>query len=493
MSAEFLNFAKSLGFELDGVQDDQGETMTTSASFGKVFSKVFNVSSETIFQTLNDPALHIKKQVYLMREFSSQKSWIEQMIFDEGSGFIPILSSCASVCLSFNYDIFLVCGLLNLSNLHKSYRLVKICAEKNNGDFVVVGLDDNNVFKFLNFQGDKEELVNVFMNIVDSAIISLDITDYDGDASARSARKEYIIDDLNSLHSCSEKDIENVTIREYLNNHFKSTNKGFKVHDDSFSNNKRIDINTSDFRYKNECLLHFQRTFDIDGFFGLFNGCDFLNCLISGGMIVKFKDFTKNKKESASLKKIFEDCNKKKLSKFRCIKFAELESSSTFEVYAVCAAENSCKGFDSFDLKSCLESAHFNANRFPCILNNCIHSREHTSTRNGRPDYHTQIKSNSFKWDYESRSFKCILSSMIESLKHSALSVDGLEMFFYVKSIGSKFKTIFTSITDMNKVLKTFLSPFDLRNLVSIHESKIFIDVAWNISPDDYFKNHKVI
>lgn len=169
-----------------------------------------------------------------------------------------------------------------------------------------------------------------------------------------------------------------------------------------------------------------------------------------------------------------------------------MESSSTFEVYAVAASDSSCEGIDTIDLKSCLESAHFYANQYPCISTGCVHSNEHASTRNGRPDYHTQIKSNTFKWDYGASSFRCMLKYRIEFLGNVAANIDGLEVLFYVKSVGSKFKTIFTSLTDLNRILKAFLSPFKMENLLANNESKFFVDIAWNISPNDDFKNFKV-
>lgn len=212
------------------------------------------------------------------------------------------------MCKSFDYDIIVICGLLNLANIHKPHRLLKFCAEKNNGNFLVVGLDENIAFKILNYRGSKENLMNLNVKIPEYAIITLD--------------SEYFEEDIEDLRSskgsrdhnsgCTFDDtVENVTISEYLQTHFLATTTGLKVSDNSFFNNSRIDISSSDFRFEHESRLSFQRTNDVDAFMGLFNGLELSNCLTSGGSIVKFKDFTKNKKESASLKKLFEDCKRK--------------------------------------------------------------------------------------------------------------------------------------------------------------------------------------
>lgn len=491
MFDEFQQFVQSIGFDFESDHDDTQVLMTTSESFGTVFSKIFNISNDTVFQHINDPSHDTLKQVLLLKEFSNQKDWIKDVSFTEGSGFLPILYPCAVISKVFEYDIVLVCGLLNLSNVHKSTRLVKLCAEKNNGNFLIVGLDENNIFRILKNRGDQETDTSLNLNIQDCAIILLDTEFSEKDIEALRT-SHFPNSNTNNLGFNDDETVENVTISEYLQTHFIPTNTGLKISDNSFSNNKRIDINSSDFRFEHEFHMSYQRTYDVDAFFGLFTGSELSDCLASGGTIVKFKDFSKNKKESASLKKLFEDCGKKQLSKFKCVKFAELDSSSTYEVYAVAAGAKSCEGVDTFDLKSHLESAHFYANRYPCILNGCVHSKSHNSTRNGRPDYHTQIKSNTFKWDYEASSFGCMLKSMIEFLESVAANIDGLEILFYVKSIGSKFKTIFTSLTDLNRILGTFLSPFKLENLLAINESKLFVDIAWNISPNDDFKNFKV-
>ena len=181
------------------------------------------------------------------------------------------------------------------------------------------------------------------------------------------------------------------------------------------------------------------------------------------------------------------------MKNIKCVKFAELESTSSFDVFVVAAADNSCQVFDDFDLKSILETAHFTSNKFPCTNNNCLFSLEHAAIRNGRPDYHTQIRSYNFKWDYDTNSFKCLLQVMMDYIKTFVARYDGIEIFYYVKSIGSKFKTIFSALKQCNEIVKEFLSPFDMNELLSIKDSKFFVDVAWNIGPNEYFKNNKVL
>lgn len=492
MFDEFRLFVQTLGFDYDHQHDPQ-HLLCSSASFVHVFSKIFNVSTDVIFQHLNDPTLESLKQALLFKEFNCQKRWIENVVLNDSLEFIPILYSCAIISIYFHYDIILICGSLTLSNIHKSSRLVRFCAKNNNGNFVVVGLDDKNIFKILRCHETQDFVLNFTGNIPEHALIHVDF-EY-SDEELVKFKSSINIDSnyqLNDSSSESDQNIENMTIREYVQQHTTITPAGFKVLDESFSNNKKIDIQTSDFRFEHECIPSFQRSYDIDAFIGLFKGFELHNCLDSGGDIVKFKDFTKSKKDKASLKKLFEECNKKDLVKYKFVKFAELESTSTYEIYAVAAASKNCDGMNALDLKSCLESAHLYANRFPCISINCIHSNEHLATRNGRPDYHTQIKTHTFKWDYEKKSFKCLLKSMLEYLENAVSNIDGVQMFYYVKSIGSKFKTIFTSLNDMNKVIKSFLSPFNLHNLLALNESKFFVDVAWNISPDHNYADDKV-
>lgn len=54
-------------------------------------------------------------------------------------------------------------------------------------------------------------------------------------------------------------------------------------------------------------------------------------------------------------------------------------------------------------------------------------------------------------WDNDACSFKCLLKSMLEYINNRISAIDGLQLFLYIKSIGSKFKTIFTSISELNE------------------------------------------
>ena len=465
MELDFQSFLQSIGFSLD-LETIIPDSASSSQSFGKVFSHLFGCTSEFIFQSMKSPNFLSDKETFLQKEFSHQKSWIKDSVYNEHSGFLPLLFSCSSICNTFHHDIILVCDSLNLSFIHKSHRLLKIFSEKSNGNFVVVGLDENNIFKVLIYHGTREFITQLIENIPDYAIISLD--DVSSESALDTFRESRAFGRTNNYtEDLVDENIENVTIRQYLNNHFLDSSQGYKVADSSFNNNDKIDIHSSDFRYEHEYLVSFYRTLDLDAFFGLFKDCEFQNCLVGGGQIVSFKDFSTNKREISSLKKVFQDSGIGHFTKFKCIKFAELESSHSYEVFAIAAGSSLSQGFDNFDLKSCLESAHFHANRFPCILNNCIHSKEHSSIRNGRPDYHTQIKSYSFKWDYESKSFKCLIKVMLDFLRTAVSSYEGLDVYYYVKSIGSKFKTVFTSLNHLNSMIKNFLSPFDLNKLLA--------------------------
>lgn len=486
MGIDFQYFVRSLGFELEN-GNENGKITSTARSFTNVFCRLFDTTSDYIFQNINDQNFRVHKQKYLHMEFSNQKNWIQQEIFSCDSKILPIIYSCATVCRLFNYDIILICDVLNFSHIHKSNRLIRFCSDNNNGNCVAVGLDGSNIFKLLRYTRKSEEFLQLISTIPKQATISLDI-------ELSQNELETLNENISNSHVSNsnhfDEGVNNITIREYIDTY--GVSQKSKVTASSFSNNDRIDINRSDFRYKHESLFSFRKNFDIDAFFGLFNDLDFHNCLLSGGKIVKFKDLNTNKREMATIKKVFEDSNLKSFTYFKCIKFAEIESSNLFELFAVAAGTKSCRQFNSFDLNKCLESAHSYANRFPCISNNCSHSEDHCTTRNGRPDFLNQIKSYTFKWDYGSNSFKCLIKSMVDYVKDCSSKFKGLKVYYYVKSIGSKFGTIFTSLNQLDSQIKNFLSPFDLSKLLAIKETKFFIDIAWNINPHEFFNNEKV-
>lgn len=489
MDFEFENFLHRISFELD-VENNPSELTSTSRSFANVFSHLFGCTSEYIFQNLKNPNLITKKNFFLQKEFKNQKEWIKTVEFIERSEFLPILYSCASICNTFQHDVILICGLLNLSFIHRSQRFINICSENSSGNFVVVCLDNNNIFKLLKYHGTREDIISVVRNIPDYAIISMD---------EEGSEDEDEMNNINysrftnfQIYKDFNESVENFTIRQYLNRHFRSSTNGLSVADSSYTNNNRIDIDRSDFRYSHEYIFSFRRTLDIDAFFGLFGDVQFQECLVGGGHIVNFKDMSKSKREIDSLKKLFQDCGMNEFTKFKCIKIAELESPHSYEVYSVAAGTNLSQGFEAFDMKSLLESAHFDANRFPCISENCNFSKEHLAARNGRPDFYTQIKSYSFKWDYEPNSFKCLIKGMLAYLRNRNSSLNGINIYIYVKCIGSKFKSVFTSLSQVDSAIRNFLSPFDLKKLLTINESRVFLDLAWNINPNEYFDKYKV-
>ena len=455
---DYENFLSRISFGLD-VDYNINDFTNSSISFGKVFSHLFGCTSEYVFQTLKSPTFLMQREFYLRKEYSHQRLWIDETSTNnEPSEFFPLLYSCASICHAFQYDVILVCGLLNLSFIHKSHRIIKISSERSNGNFVVIGLDDANIFKVLKYYGTHEHIIQLISDIPDYCIISLDEDCFDDDRDALpQSRFDSFRRMTNNMDEFVDDNIEKLTIRQYLNNQLRCSSNGLKVHESSFDNNHKIDIHGSDFRFEHEYLVSFQRTLDIDAFFGLFTDFEFQECLAGGGKIISFKDMTKNKREIASIKKILEDSGMTNFTKFKCIKFAELDSPSLFEVFAVAAGSTSSLGFENFDLKSWLQSAHFYANRYPCISNNCIHSIEHATVRNGRPDFHTQIKTHTFKWDYQSNSFKCLIRAMLSYLRNGVSSYDGVNIFYYVKCIGSKFKTIFISLNQFDQMIKKFL------------------------------------
>ena len=493
MSHSFIESINKFGFSLteslhnENIENENIVQSSLRDNFGNVFSKVFGVHEEEIFSGLDDPSLERIKDDFLFREFSHQKSWIKSFADEDNSAFLLILSSCSTLAHKFKFDIIIITDILNFAIFHSSYSAIRIFSEKNNGNFVVVGLDEGNKLHHLTFNGSPYELEERFETIPTQAILSID--EIIGPITDGSRLSTNIYSDV----EIGGEEVKPVTIKTFLADHFQRTPKGLKISENSFSNNEKIDFYGSDVRFEKEITLSFERSYDIDGFFGLFSGSQLIVCIKGGGQIVAFKDYTQNTKEMASLKKLFEDTGHQHLTKRKCIKFADLESTSSFELYAVVASESSCKKFENFDLKSCLESAHLYANGFPCMNSGCENLKEHRATKHGRPDYHTQITSFNFKWGYEAKSFGCLLLHMINSLSAAIDCVDGLKTFYYVKSIGSKFKTIFTVQSDLLKSVSTFLSPFHLDRLLLIGNPVFFMDLAWNFFPTEEIDQSTVI
>ena len=494
MSHSFSENISKFGFSATKSVENVA-SISSKENFLKVFSKALGVSKDEILACFENPCLKKLKDELLFREFSFQKEWIETYADEKNLfSFFPVISSCSTLVHSFNYDIIILCDILNMSIFHKSCSLIRIYSEKNNGNFIVVGLDEGNKLHNLTFNKDQDELGYVFQGIPEQAFINIDdIISEKLKSNLKMNSHLYQTHEQNQNDDDKDYEYILVSIKSFLKEHLQNTPRGLKINGNSYTNNYKIDFYGSDVRHENEIVLPFVRTYDIDGFFGIFTGQQLNNCLKGGGQIVSFVDLSKRKKEMASLKKLIEDTGFQHLTKKKMMKFAEFEATSTFELYAVIASDNVCQGFDNFNLKCSIECAHLFANSFPCMASGCVNSREHRSTKNGRPDYHTQIKTYSFKWDYEAKSFKCLIFHMINSINMAVASVEGLNIFYYVRSIGSKFKTIFTSHSDLLETLSTFLSPFHLDRLLSIDHPKCFIDMAWNFFPDDISGQRTVI
>lgn len=509
------------------------------------FAKELNVQVEDVIEALNDGRSYEIFSLMLFVEFNSQASWLNYSKDNRYEPFFPVLATLFIISMKFNVNIILCCDFFTLSFIHNGTKIIRIVSNNEFKNSLVLSLKDGNLFYRVH-TNNFDKVINALTEDVDEdsilnineiqSIFQLAVEEYNAKILLKKRKKKGKPEESHkSEQAFNENDgIENsknvsffqkrfgIVIFDYLkwktslsngiNRVIKETNEiyasstsrtvtefvdlflhqgddGPLIDESAYNNNTKINFHESDFRYKSESDVEQLKSIDIDGFFGVFDDSQLKNCLNSTGSIVTFKDSIKYKKDRRSIEKLLKDSDKTCNASLKAFKIAEIDAKSRFELI-VCSVSAEETNSD-FDLIETLKRAHDYANGLPCD-EFCPYIKEHRMFKTGRPRNPEQIKTYGYKWEFDRINFKCLIKHMINYLNTYKQVRHGLQFFYVIRNVGSKFKFHTIDPGRLNELVAEYLAPFHLQALFIENGPRIFLDISWKFLHIDPKSEKKV-
>ncbi len=122
----------------------------------------------------------------------------------------------------------------------------------------------------------------------------------------------------------------------------------------------------------------------------------------------------------------------------------------------------------------------------------CKHKSLHRATQSGRPSDTSQIKNPEFEWDYGKESFQCMLNAMAENMERVISSIEGAKLFFSIRAIGSKFRSVQGMNTKLSELVYEYLAPMNFENFFKADGPRAYLDISWKFIPTDPLESTKV-
>lgn len=434
----------------------------------------------------------------LIIEFGPHMRWINNEV-----PFLPILAWLGTISDAYSQEIIVVCDQMNLAFIHKGSYLVRILPSRVVGVPVVVGLGGLGIFHLIDHPS-IETLNNLISTIEVGSTIHLSTipieltsnnTGHDFSGSETDSQGEQVfIDDIVLPEIMNIN--QSKTINEFIEDFSAPVNQTLKINNLAYSNNDKISFISSDFRVEERRQVTSLRTIDIDGFFSILSPGQIVECvkMKSRYTICNPADVF-DKRTSKAIRKLQSDSGLAVKDIIKAVKFAEIEDKQKFELM-ICIGYNqqSVDSVKSFCLKTLVKNGHEYANNFPCREDgSCLHSIEHRSLKSGRPTVPQQIKVPGFRWPYSYNSSKCFLGNFISYTVDQTSTLEGLDLFFHLRLIGSKFTCISADPASINDLISELLDPLNVNIFLSEEGPKSFLDISLKNLPTCASSGDKVI
>lgn len=488
---------------IDYLRDHQlsiaGNLSTSSLqSFIRVFSIELDVSENELIDSIEsffDTALC---QQVLKNEYGPHSRLVGNFQSFHLRDFCPVLAMISSVAQKYMANIIIVCDDKNLSFLTRGDSMCVIQPTVVRRDPIIVALMDMANFRSVVNEGPAQ--LERFINGMDPAhILSLAVLESSELPSDESSDESMLDSDSSEMSTHSDQSeisdsprrpvprpvinpIESSkTLQSYLSLNFFDQTKENLI--DPYTNNIRINVLDSDARAINaDARVSFNKYSDLDGVFAVIKPEEFCDVIVSGGGITKPVKCA-NPKTLSSLRKHLFDSGMKDPIKMNTIKFGKLNDANAFELYAVASWKSELNiPTDAVKLDEVFIRAHNRAKQFQCSGQGCPNAEEHLSICSGRPDDVNQIEWNNFVWEYAPASFKCVSRDLSKFMLEELGVINGVELHFYVRLIGSKFTLLAAGASDFSKLLDRVADVFDLRQLAKANPPRAFIDACRKVN-----------
>lgn len=465
--------------------------MDAMTSFIECFCDCLEITESELEKILRSCMKTYYADVMLYMEFGTHKRLIkDENLFKPRSKVYPVLYMLAAVADTYKIRIILLCDSFNLAFIHKETNIVNMVPEELDlrNEPLILTLTHNGVL--LNPKLKDEDIIAGILNYSLVSTVNLDresISEYldndyyshNGKASANISRKN------------SNNKFNIMTLKKFVNTYSTIDSDGnFDVLDSAYANDSRIDYQLSDYRVEAKEEIGYSKTYDLDGFFAIVKPNQLINCIKSGGKIVKIEEL-KYSSINNSFKKALPDSELGKYKTVKMVKYGELDSCHNIELLVCAAFQNPNEDFDLVDEtnKAFLYSA-----QFPCSKNDlCQFSTIHRSSCAGRPLRPDQLKVKNFYWGYNKTSFNCLLNHTVKYLSNSVSKNKNVNIFFWIRSIGTKFKLITTNLSEIPKLITELMSPLKMNEFFKPDGPKAFIDLSMKFVPKCGDESIKVI
>ena len=452
-----------------------GSTSSESflSSFVTCFSNILGSTQDELLDVLESNKYTSICQSMLKLEFGEHARFINfSNMFCNKDGCYPVLSMLAIVSNTYKRKIFLLCDHNNLAHFHKYTNLLCIQpVEESDQNSIFLSLTNFFILDEIHFDDESEKMAVANSKNLRTIQLSKYNSENGNSCQIKERRSNKTASRLANNNS--------YTISGFIKMYTRETENESIVIPEAYSNDSRINFKLSDVRIQKDIKIGFTKTLDIDGFFSIVKPMELYKCINSGGKIMQFVS-AGNQILKKSISKIMGDTFETPGKDISVVKMAELESKHRMDIYAftVNTAEN-------FDLVKVLSDAYAYANSFPCISeNSCKYATEQRSLRCSRPLDPSQIKVRALVNEYEANSFQCLLRHFSQYLVDEFRKYSDMKLYFFIRSIGCKFKLITKDKKNSPKLIDSLMEPLKKKFFYSKKGPKAFIDIAFKFIPD---------
>lgn len=469
--------------QLTVIENDAPSSMR---SFIHVFTTVLQVTENQLLSEIESFFIGVEYKNVLELEYGPHSRLIGPFESFIQQDFCPVLAMVCAVSWNYNCKVIIVNDYKNLSFLTRGEYFCLVKPLINERETIFVALTDMAHFKAVTVT-DADQVRSIEDSIGHEATIHLSTLDSTPDEHPNESNDPNFSSESESESVIAEDQLiqenNSKTMQQYMAMNFFNQRAAGLV--DPYCNECKIDVINSDFRMQtHSSTVTFKKSLDLDGVFALVDPDDFCNVVVSGGKIKK-PVFCNAPKTLSSLKKHLFDVGIDEKQEISVIEFGNLHGGDDFKLFAV-ASWNRELRIDpaSIELDKVLIKAHNAAKRFPCIDHNCPFRDEHLGL-SSRPDDVTQIEVADFSWVYPPASFKCVTRDLAAFMLEEINSDNGVNLYFYVMLIGSKFTHMAQDVNSFGHLLDKVSEIINLKHLAMSQPPRAFLDVCWKYTTEE--------
>jgi len=373
--------------------------------------------------------------------------------------FLPVSYAVAAISNHFNRDVLLICDELNISFLHQGKFIVRIGSRELRGDPIVFALTEYNIFSPV--------IIHDMDSLLKLPCGEVFVSDFEFKSGTKQKKQisREIQEENAPFHSAMHAIIAEpgVDINNFVDANVLINENGYEIKASAYCSETRVDIVNSDYRLKSFLNVDFDRTIDIDGIFAVIKPSNLRKVIRSGGCIHACPFAINDENGCKKIQNYVEMIMETEFHNFEVADMGKLIDKNGIQMF-ICRGSNDSKPFRQ-NIATIAKSAHAEAIKFKCEKeNNCGFALQHRSDKCGRPEDLDQLEAKMFHYEHGVESFGCVLSSISAYLEKFSSSNE--QFFFYFRSIGSKFKSSSTDSRKLPLLIKDFLVPFNITELL---------------------------